>query len=40
VTPGSLNTFTESVNQPVTLESKLTIMATYMRGMKDGYRGI
>ena len=36
VTSGSLNTFAESVNQPVTPESKLAAMATYARGMKDG----
>jgi len=35
VTPWNLNTFTESVNQSVTPESKLTKVAMYARGMAD-----
>jgi len=36
VTLGSLNTSTESINQPVTPESKPMLVTTYARGMKDG----
>ena len=37
VTLGRLHTFAELVYQPMTLESRLEVVATYARGIEYGY---